>query len=248
MHKWIASYFLVSAFLPAALLAQTCSGDCNADGRVTTEELVLITEIASGEVDEGLCRNADVNGNGAVTPHEQTAAADSALFGCPYAPRPRPAANPECPDGFLVGELSKLENSNVTPTPLELKRAQGRIRSITFPGGDPGFELTGTFPTCPPMTLSRTVILAVRTRHELLPGDYFIDGTDVRFAYAEAQGGMGGFVRGWTANDGVLVLDAVEETSVVFHVVGATMAPDTQSGPTGTFIILANGAVDQLTP
>ncbi len=248
MLRILTALLFLTQILPRVAQGLICAGDCNLDSRVTTEELVVATLVASGDAPLTTCSAADVDNDQQLSAGELTAATESALFGCPYAPRSRPAAEEGCSNGFLAGELVNLADTNVVPAPLALTQGQGRLRSIFLPGGDPGFELTGTFSLCPNTELSRIVTLAVRTPGSLLPGEYFIDATLTRLAYAEAQGGANAFVRGWHAEDGVIVVDELTETSVLFHTVGAVMLPDNQNGPLGTFTVLANGGLDTLAP
>lgn len=67
-----------------------CAGDCNGDGVVTVNELILIINIALGNLPVSACLAADLDGDGVVTIAEATAAVQSALTGCPcgfIAPR-----------------------------------------------------------------------------------------------------------------------------------------------------------------
>lgn len=62
----------------------TCAGDCNGDGRVTVEELVLAVAIALDRA-EAQCQAVDRDGNGVVTVAELVAAVGVALSGCSSA-------------------------------------------------------------------------------------------------------------------------------------------------------------------
>lgn len=88
--------------LPAALLmgllrltpawaedAATCSGDCNGDGMVTVNELLLAVNIATMEsVPVELCPSADMDGDGSVTIDEIVVEVGHALNGCGVDPQP----------------------------------------------------------------------------------------------------------------------------------------------------------------
>ena len=248
MEKLIGTLALLTVLAPIAARAVACPGDCNFDGRVTAEEIVLGSRVYAHLANPDACAAADVDGNNSVSVAELVDAANAALVGFPYAPLPRPEPVEGCTNGFLAGTFSNLEDTNLTTTPLELARGQGRVHSLPFPDSTPGFFLTATLSSCPQGALSRIVNFDVHTRHTLIPGDYFVDDADVHFTYAEAQGGPSAFVHGWRAVDGVVVIDELAGESVVFHVVGAAMVPDNQGGPTGIFTVLANGGVDQLTP
>jgi CSLREA domain-containing protein len=60
-----------------------CPGDCNGDGVVTINELILIINIALGNLPLSACLAADLNGDGVLTIGEAIAAVQSALDGCP---------------------------------------------------------------------------------------------------------------------------------------------------------------------
>ena len=66
----------------AAAAAQTCAGDCNNDGSVTVDEILLGIRIALGGASTGDCGAIDGDRNGAVTVNELLAAVTQALQGC----------------------------------------------------------------------------------------------------------------------------------------------------------------------
>lgn len=59
-----------------------CAGDCNEDGAVTVDEVVLAVRAALGETSAAACPAADGNGDGEVTIDEILAAVVAALDGC----------------------------------------------------------------------------------------------------------------------------------------------------------------------
>jgi len=63
--------------------ADTCAGDCNADGAVTVDELLRGVVIILGESDSTDCPAIDGNGDSAVTVDELLAAVNELLAGCP---------------------------------------------------------------------------------------------------------------------------------------------------------------------
>ncbi|MBI3785482.1 MAG: PD40 domain-containing protein [Deltaproteobacteria bacterium] len=65
----------------AAVLAQ-CTGDCDASGAVTVDEIVRMTGVALGEADITACASGDVDGDLQITVDEIVAAVDRALQGC----------------------------------------------------------------------------------------------------------------------------------------------------------------------
>jgi hypothetical protein len=66
--------------------AAACIGDCNTDGSVTVDELVLSVNIALGNAAVIRCRSVDRNDDNAVTVDELVAAVVAALHGCPATP------------------------------------------------------------------------------------------------------------------------------------------------------------------
>ena len=67
--------------LPAP--AQTCGGDCDGDGAVVVNELVLAVSVALGAAALDVCAAVDGDGDGTVTIAELIAAVDHGLAGCP---------------------------------------------------------------------------------------------------------------------------------------------------------------------
>lgn len=70
---------LVDAPAALALLASAPPGDCNGDGTVTIDELVVAVRIALGQAAAATCPTADVDGNGTVAVNELIAAVGAAL-------------------------------------------------------------------------------------------------------------------------------------------------------------------------
>jgi hypothetical protein len=60
-----------------------CVGDCNGDGMVAINELILGVNIALGSTPLSSCPQFDVNSDGMVGINELIAAVNSALNGCP---------------------------------------------------------------------------------------------------------------------------------------------------------------------
>src|SRR5215510_6027217 len=63
--------------------AQSCPGDCNGDGEVSINELIIGVNIALGAQAATACAAMDSNGDGAVTVNELIRAVSMALNGCP---------------------------------------------------------------------------------------------------------------------------------------------------------------------
>ncbi len=66
--------------------AQTCAGDCDADGRVTIAELVRAVGIALGNSEVADCLAADLNSDGRITVDELVRAVNAALGDCSAGP------------------------------------------------------------------------------------------------------------------------------------------------------------------
>jgi plastocyanin len=83
MWKLVAAFgvMLVLGGHPSKVAA-ACSGDCDGDGAVTVNELVLGVNIALGSTAIGLCPSFDAEGDGEVTINELITAVSSALNGC----------------------------------------------------------------------------------------------------------------------------------------------------------------------
>lgn len=60
----------------------SCGGDCDGDGSVTVDELVLAVNVALGNDDLSACAAADFSGDGAVTVNELVRSVNHALEGC----------------------------------------------------------------------------------------------------------------------------------------------------------------------
>ena len=62
---------------------QTCQGDCNSDGTVSIDELVVLVTVALGSRPPSACTAGDANGDGTVRVSELVGAVKAALDGCP---------------------------------------------------------------------------------------------------------------------------------------------------------------------
>ncbi|MBX3025083.1 DUF11 domain-containing protein [bacterium] len=88
--------------------AQTCAGDCDYQGGVTINDLVLMVNLALGGGDVAQCRPGDQNGDGAISVNEIVAAVNFALGGRLALPiagtceRPGLSGLAECAPGTVV--------------------------------------------------------------------------------------------------------------------------------------------------
>lgn len=78
----LTAFSAASFCLPSAS-ASACVGDCNEDGVVTIDELVLCADIALRAQSVELCPLADLNEDERVNVDELVQAVDSTLNGCP---------------------------------------------------------------------------------------------------------------------------------------------------------------------
>lgn len=62
-----------------------CSGDCNQDGEITVDEILVVIQIGLGQANLGVCPSADRSDDGMITVDEIIVAVDLALDGCPPA-------------------------------------------------------------------------------------------------------------------------------------------------------------------
>ncbi len=73
---------LVAVVLHSAPVAAACGGDCDGDGEVTVNELVLGVNIALGTAEVAQCPSLDADASDDVTINEIIAAVGNALNGC----------------------------------------------------------------------------------------------------------------------------------------------------------------------
>ena len=77
--------------LSARPAAAQCAGDCNGDGEVAINELIIGVNIALGSVAGSACAEIDIDGDGEVAINELVTAVGFALNGCPQPScEPRP--------------------------------------------------------------------------------------------------------------------------------------------------------------
>ena len=116
---WVGT--VAFATLPAAGLATGCIGDCNRDGTVTVDELVLGTRISLGQTVINFCRALDVDNDGKVTIDELLTAVENTIHGCPTPPfTPTPSITSTAAVVLTATQTptaSTTATPTVTPTP-----------------------------------------------------------------------------------------------------------------------------------
>ena len=93
-----------------------CPGDCDGNGLVAINELVMAVDMALGEADIGGCSNIDTDHSGTVTISEIVAAVESALNGCPGAPTPTLGPTAVVPTTTSTPDNRFVDNQNGTIT------------------------------------------------------------------------------------------------------------------------------------
>ena len=124
--------------------AQSCVGDCNGDGTVAINELVLGVNIALGADDISACAAFD-DGDGPVTVDRLIAAVNNALCGCvcDQTPTPTPSATAGTPVETPTGPSPTVTPTGATPT-------------VTATGATPTVTATGATPTATPTGATAT--------------------------------------------------------------------------------------------
>ncbi len=145
-HVWIVFGLLATLLLPH--VAHACTGNCNGDGQVTIDEIIVGVNMALGLLPLTVCPIFDRDGSGAIEIDELIAAIDSSQRGCPITPASgtasptttalaTPTASPTLPQ----------PTPNATATATSKSSAQGQIEGqfqvvSDFFGDGPGERQT----------------------------------------------------------------------------------------------------------
>ncbi|MFN8640849.1 MAG: hypothetical protein U0802_04010 [Candidatus Binatia bacterium] len=116
----------LGAVLAGAPAQAQCVGDCNGDGMVAINELIIGVNIALGSAQVSACPSFDVNNNGEVAINELITAVNNALGSCPVVDTPTvavptdtpieiPTETPTLPAGTATATLTPT----ATPVPAE---------------------------------------------------------------------------------------------------------------------------------
>lgn len=128
-----------------------CTGDCDGNGGVTVNELVLGTNIALGETELTRCIALDRDGNMRVTVNELVEAVNAALRGCFLTPGPTRTMTP-------LPSMTSTATAVATATPNPAPAAECRTVyrtfadypiDLTLPATDPGDTLQYSADTLP---------------------------------------------------------------------------------------------------
>src|SRR5262245_29691455 len=78
-----AEVIALALLLASSTAVAICAGDCNFDGEVTVDELIVGVNIALGSTGVDQCYAIDLNGDREVTIDEIVRAVNVTLIGCP---------------------------------------------------------------------------------------------------------------------------------------------------------------------
>lgn len=85
---------VITAVSGRAAPAAACTGDCDGDGRVRINELIVGVNIALGEFPVSECDAFDLDGDGSIGIDELLKGVNSSSSGCEESPTPTPTATP----------------------------------------------------------------------------------------------------------------------------------------------------------
>jgi len=104
----------------SGVCAPRCVGDCNGDGSVAINELIVGVQMALGAFEVSACQAMDANGDGAVSINELVLAVEASLGGS--SPSPTPTGLPDPPIGEhqcgLASESFIELNTASLPVPI----------------------------------------------------------------------------------------------------------------------------------
>ena len=93
MSRTVVAFALVLLAI-AAPVRGSCVGDCNGDGSVTIDELIVGVNIALGQAALAACSPLNADGNGEVSIDELVRGVNAAAVGCPDDSTPTPTTTP----------------------------------------------------------------------------------------------------------------------------------------------------------
>ncbi len=155
MTRFISSVLLAAVLLPGP--AAACAGDCDGNGVVAVNELVLAVGIALGQSPAAVCADADADGDGQVSIAELIGATNGLLIGCSA---PTPTAPPSAtPPPTATPSPSPTATANQPPllaTPFLYRGFAGLPIELPLGAVDPdgGALQCSAAPLLPGMTLA----------------------------------------------------------------------------------------------
>lgn len=152
-----------ATFAPTPIPAPcSCVGDCNGDGVVTVNELIVLVDIALGNIPISACPAGDADQDGNITINEIVAAVNNALNGCPACPTPTatvsapPTHSPTTP---ATATSTSTATRTVTATSVLTATFTATLRPSNTPSGTP----TPSFTQTPAATASASLSLPTPT-------------------------------------------------------------------------------------
>jgi Putative Ig domain len=199
-------FFVGFLLLAAPSYAAACIGDCNGDGRVQVDELVVCVDIGLGGRAATECPTLDDDENGDVSISELVGAVTSMLEGCPTTPTPTTTpTTTETPTVTSTPSVTPTPTVNlppVLPTPFVYR---------TFPGFDIGLPLLVGDPNGDTVTCTADV----------LPAGATIDATSGRLQWIPSADQLGPFYVPYTCAD-----DAIPSETAQGEVTLKVQPPD----------------------
>jgi hypothetical protein len=119
VRRHLALLFSLAALMCSERARAQCAGDCDADGKVTVDELILAVDMALAGAGTAMCSPADTNGNGELSIAELVAAVGKSVNGCgnsnvTLAEVQRRVFTPSCAFLFCHGGGSMSGNLSLT--------------------------------------------------------------------------------------------------------------------------------------
>jgi len=219
---------LFAAFLLAQMAsggAPGCPGDCDGDGRVAINELVLAVGIALGRSPLESCPAADSVVDGTVRINELIAAVRSALDGCPAAETPTPDATTTPTSTPL--DVSPTAN---TPTPTTSDTPTSTPLDVS-PTANTPTPTTSDTPTNTPLDARPASLVGSWTLRRVdQPSSNFnffllTDGSVMRPFAGRAEWGKIGT---WSVSGNTLLVERCPEPNLESFELTATWTPDAE--------------------
>jgi hypothetical protein len=129
---------LAVAVLTALPAGAACTGDCNGDGSVSIDELILGVRIALGLSPLASCTAFDADGKGMVSIAELVQATHASLDHCPAAPSPTPT---RAPSATPTTERSATASATATPSTTPTVNLPPILPTASVYRTYPGFDI-----------------------------------------------------------------------------------------------------------
>jgi len=212
---------------PSASAQARCPGDCEADGSVTVDDLLLGVNIALELQPLSRCTRFDSNDDGAVAVEDMIAATLVALNGCPATPTATSTAS-TTPTPSFTATSTPSATPSTTPTVNRPPVLPPATLYRTYPGHEIRFAIGATDPDGD----------ALRYTADALPQGAILDELTGEFAWTPGDDQLGPFEIPFTCSDQGTPAETVEG-SLVFKVQPPDLCTAPQCDPeTGCSISL----------